>query len=86
MARCRLLQEENEEFEQQVTKLETELSLQKEVSEELKRNLSGIEFTSRFNMLVECTEFISQLNEEMDAMQSEILSLRQQLYNKNESH
>jgi hypothetical protein len=46
LAKCRLLQEENEEFGHQLSEgrihnLENELALQRELTEELKKSLSG---------------------------------------------
>ena len=72
LAKCKLLQEENEEFGLQLSedkfhKLENELALQKELTEELKKGL------------VESNEFVVQLDDEVETMQNEILSLKQQL-------
>jgi len=72
LSKCRLLQEENEEFghqlsEERIHKLENDLALQKEIAEELKKSLQ------------ESTEFVVQLDEDVDAMHKEIFSLKQQL-------
>jgi len=70
LSKCRLLQKENEEFgnqEQQIHKLENELSLQRQLTEELKKSL------------FESNEFVVQFNEEVEAMHSEIFGLKEQL-------
>jgi len=72
LTKCKLLQEENEEFglqlsEEKFHKLENELALQKELTDELKKSLA------------ESNEFVVQLDEEVEAMQNEILLLKQQL-------
>jgi hypothetical protein len=72
LAKCKILQEENEEFghqlaEEKFHKLENELALQKELTEELKKSLQ------------ESNEFVVQLDEEVESMQNEILALKNQL-------
>jgi hypothetical protein len=52
LAKCRLLQEENEEFgrllsEDRLHQLENELALQKQLAEELKKNLKGNKHSTR---------------------------------------
>lgn len=72
MARCRMLIQENHKLGRQVNReliaqLEAELALQKTYSEELKSSWS------------ELNDFIIQLEEEVEDMQSTILVLQQQL-------
>jgi hypothetical protein len=72
LAKCRVLQEENDEFGRQLSEgtLSThkiELNLLKELVAELKRNLS------------ESNEFVLQLDSEVEMMQSRIFELQQQL-------
>ncbi|CAB3977480.1 Pre-mRNA-splicing regulator WTAP [Paramuricea clavata] len=72
MAKCRMLIQENKELGKQlsqgrVAQLEAELALQKKYSEELKTSEA------------ELNEFVIQLDEEVEGMQSTILTLQQQL-------
>ncbi|XP_036295926.1 pre-mRNA-splicing regulator WTAP-like [Pipistrellus kuhlii] len=72
MARCRMLIQENQKLGRQVNQeliaqLEAELALQKKYSEELKSSSD------------ELSDFIVQLEEEVEDMQSTILVLQQQL-------
>ncbi|XP_004645501.2 pre-mRNA-splicing regulator WTAP [Octodon degus] len=72
MAKCRMLIQENQELGRQlsqgrIAQLETELVLQKKYSEELKSSQD------------ELNDFIIQLDEEVEGMQSTILVLQQQL-------
>jgi uncharacterized coiled-coil protein SlyX len=71
MAKCRLLQEENEEFgmklnEGRISKLECELALQKEYSEELKKSLT------------ESNGWVNAIEEDMLRLQATVLQLREQ--------
>uniref|UniRef100_A0AAZ3QGT3 Pre-mRNA-splicing regulator WTAP n=1 Tax=Oncorhynchus tshawytscha TaxID=74940 RepID=A0AAZ3QGT3_ONCTS len=72
MAKCRMLIQENQELGRQISQgriaqLEAELALQKKYSEELKSSQD------------ELNDFIIQLDEEVEGMQSTILVLQQQL-------
>ncbi|XP_077443300.1 pre-mRNA-splicing regulator WTAP [Stigmatopora argus] len=72
MAKCRMLIQENQELGKQqsqgrIAQLEAELALQKKYSEELKSSQD------------ELNDFIIQLDEEVEGMQSTILVLQQQL-------
>ncbi|XP_018421116.1 PREDICTED: pre-mRNA-splicing regulator WTAP isoform X2 [Nanorana parkeri] len=72
MAKCRMLIQENQELGRQlsqgrIAQLEAELALQKKYSEELKSSQD------------ELNDFIIQLDEEVEGMQSTILLLQQQL-------
>ncbi|KAK6489742.1 pre-mRNA-splicing regulator WTAP-like isoform X1 [Huso huso] len=72
MAKCRMLIQENQELGRQlsqgrIAQLEAELALQKKYSEELKSSQD------------ELNDFIIQLDEEVEGMQSTILILQQQL-------
>ncbi|KAJ8270564.1 hypothetical protein GJAV_G00116480 [Gymnothorax javanicus] len=72
MAKCRMLIQENQELGRQlsqgrIAQLEAELALQKKYSEELKISQD------------ELNDFIIQLDEEVEGMQSTILVLQQQL-------
>ncbi|KAJ8355620.1 hypothetical protein SKAU_G00184140 [Synaphobranchus kaupii] len=72
MAKCRMLIQENQELGRQlsqgrIAQLEAELALQKKYSEELKTSQD------------ELNDFIIQLDEEVEGMQSTILVLQQQL-------
>uniref|UniRef100_A0A8C4YZE2 Pre-mRNA-splicing regulator WTAP n=2 Tax=Gadus morhua TaxID=8049 RepID=A0A8C4YZE2_GADMO len=72
MAKCRMLIQENQELGRQlsqgrIAQLEAELALQKKYSEELKGSQD------------ELNDFIIQLDEEVEGMQSTILVLQQQL-------
>ena len=72
MAKCRMLIQENQELGRQlsqgrIAQLEAELALQKKYSEELKSSQD------------ELNDFIIQLDEEVQGMQSTILVLQQQL-------
>ncbi|XP_062325802.1 pre-mRNA-splicing regulator WTAP-like [Osmerus eperlanus] len=72
MAKCRMLIQENQELGRQLSQgrtaqLEAELALQKKYSEELKGSQD------------ELKDFIIQLDEEVEGMQSTILVLQQQL-------
>ncbi len=76
--RIRLLQKENEELGQQLSegqihKLELEISMQRELAEELKRTLDGTFHQKRadfvcflLNFLLESNEFVMQLSEETE--------------------
>ncbi|XP_062912663.1 pre-mRNA-splicing regulator WTAP isoform X2 [Mobula hypostoma] len=72
MAKCRMLIQENQELGRQlsqgrIAQLEAELALQKKYSEELKSSQD------------ELNDFIIQLDEEVEGMQSTIMVLQQQL-------
>jgi uncharacterized coiled-coil protein SlyX len=72
LAKCRLLQAENEEFDtllsdERIHRLENELSLQRELTEELKKGL------------VESNDLVTKLDSEVEVMQQEIFTLRRQL-------
>lgn len=72
MAKCRMLIQENQELGRQlsqgrIAQLEAELALQKKYSEELKSSQDQL------------NDFIIQLDEEVEGMQSTILVLQQQL-------
>ncbi|XP_043241785.1 pre-mRNA-splicing regulator female-lethal(2)D-like isoform X1 [Amphibalanus amphitrite] len=72
MAKCRLLHQENEELGKVVAsgklaKLETDLALQRNLTEEMKKAQS------------EMDELVQELDEDMEGMQSTILHLQQQL-------
>ncbi|KAL5457710.1 hypothetical protein EMCRGX_G034997 [Ephydatia muelleri] len=72
MAKCRNLLQENQELGKQISQgrvaqLEAEISLQKKYTQEVKSALD------------ELSEFVIQLDEEVEAMQSTILHLQQQL-------
>lgn len=72
MAKCRMLIQENQELGRQlsqgrIAQLEAELALQKKYSEELKSSQD------------ELNDFIIQLDEEVEGMQTTILVLQQQL-------
>ncbi|XP_033635817.1 actin cytoskeleton-regulatory complex protein PAN1-like [Asterias rubens] len=72
MSKCRILIQENQELGKQVStgrtaQLEAELALQKKYSEELKASQD------------ELNEFVIQLDEEVEGMQSTICALQQQL-------
>lgn len=72
MAKCRMLIQENQELGRQlsqgrVAQLEAELALQKKYSDELKGSQD------------ELNDFVIQLDEEVEGMQSTILTLQQQL-------
>jgi len=72
MSKCRMLIQENQELGRQlsqgrIAQLEAELALQKKYSEELKSSQD------------ELNDFIIQLDEEVEGMQSTILTLQQQL-------
>ncbi|TRY99601.1 hypothetical protein DNTS_007912 [Danionella cerebrum] len=72
MAKCRMLIQENQELGRQlsqgrIAQLEAELALQKKYSDELKSSQD------------ELNDFIIQLDEEVEGMQSTILVLQQQL-------
>ncbi|XP_048105986.1 pre-mRNA-splicing regulator WTAP [Alosa alosa] len=72
MGKCRMLIQENQELGRQlsqgrIAQLEAELALQKKYSEELKSSQD------------ELNDFIIQLDEEVEGMQSTILTLQQQL-------
>jgi uncharacterized coiled-coil protein SlyX len=71
-AKCRLLQEENEEFgmklnEGRISKLECELALQKEYSEELKKSLT------------ESNGWVTAIEEDLLRLQATVLQLREQV-------
>ncbi|KAG8293198.1 hypothetical protein J6590_023357 [Homalodisca vitripennis] len=72
MAKCRLLYQENEELGRviasgRVAKLEGELALQKSFSEEVKKSQSELD------------EFLQDLDEDVEGMQSTIYYLQQEL-------
>merc|ERR1712048_32922 len=72
MSKCRLLIQENQDLGKQlsqgrIAQLEAELALQKKYSEELKESQD------------ELNEFVIQLDEEVEGMQSTICVLQQQL-------
>lgn len=72
MAKCRQLLQENEEMGKMVTsgkiaKLEGELSMQKALCEEMKKNQ------------IEMDDFVTELDDDMEGMQSTIMTLQQQL-------
>lgn len=72
MAKCRLLQEENEEFglklaEGRIHQLEADLALHKEYCEELKR------------ALLESHQWVVQLDDEVEKLQGAVFSLQAQL-------
>ena len=72
MAKCRQLLQENEEIGKMITsgrlaKLEGELSMQKALCEEMKKNQ------------VEMDDFVQELDDDMEGMQSTIYFLQQQL-------
>jgi uncharacterized coiled-coil protein SlyX len=71
-AKCRLLQEENEEFgmklnEGRISKLDCELALQKEYSEELKKSLT------------ESNGWVTAIEEDLLRLQATVLQLREQV-------
>lgn len=77
MAKCRLLYQENEELGKmtssgRLAKLEGELALQKSFSEEVKKSQ------------VELDEFLQDLDEDVEGMQSTIYYLQQELRKSNE--
>eukprot|EP01116_Phalansterium_solitarium_P020554 TRINITY_DN6108_c1_g1_i1.p1 TRINITY_DN6108_c1_g1~~TRINITY_DN6108_c1_g1_i1.p1 ORF type:complete len:226 (-),score=79.13 TRINITY_DN6108_c1_g1_i1:195-872(-) len=72
VGRCKLLLQENEDLGTQLAEgkthaLENELALQKQVTDELKQSLQ------------ESNTFVTQLDDEVEAMQNELLQLKQQL-------
>ncbi|XP_017961209.1 pre-mRNA-splicing regulator female-lethal(2)D isoform X2 [Drosophila navojoa] len=72
MAKCRLLYQENEELGKmtsngRLAKLETELAMQKNFSEEVKKSQSELD------------DFLQELDEDVEGMQSTILFLQQEL-------
>lgn len=72
MAKCRLLYQENEELGKMISsgrmaKLEGDLALQKNFSEEMKKSQAELD------------EFLLELDEDVEGMQSTILFLQQQL-------
>jgi len=72
MAKCRALQDENEELGRQISegqlhKLSQETALQREYSEELKSSLN------------EANDFVLQLDEETEVLQQTVLTLQRQL-------
>ena len=72
MAKCRQLLQENEEIGKMITsgrlaKLEGELSMQKALCEEMKKNQ------------IEMDDFVQELDDDMEGMQSTIYFLQQQL-------
>ncbi|XP_059052603.1 pre-mRNA-splicing regulator female-lethal(2)D-like isoform X2 [Achroia grisella] len=72
MAKCRLLHQENEDLGRmtssgRIAKLEGDLALQKSLSEEVKKSQS------------EMDEFIQELDEDVEGMQSTVLFLQQEL-------
>jgi len=77
MAKCRQLYQENEDLGKMISsgrlaKLEGELALQKNLSEEMKKNQ------------LEMDDFMTELDEDVEGMQSTILLLQQQLREANE--
>lgn len=101
MAKCRLLYQENEELGRmiasgRIAKLEGELALQKSFSEEVKKSQSGtwngfqnIFFVYSFLLIIHCLteldEFIQDLDEDVEGMQSTIYFLQQELRKARES-
>ncbi|XP_020283851.1 pre-mRNA-splicing regulator female-lethal(2)D-like isoform X2 [Pseudomyrmex gracilis] len=78
MAKCRLLYQENEELGRmiasgRIAKLEGELALQKKFSEEVKKSQSELD------------EFLQDLDEDVEGMQSTIYFLQQELRKARES-
>ncbi|XP_058794137.1 pre-mRNA-splicing regulator WTAP [Phymastichus coffea] len=78
MAKCRLLYQENEDLGRMISsgrtaKLEGELALQKSFSEEVKKSQSELD------------EFLQDLDEDVEGMQSTILFLQQELRKARES-
>ncbi|XP_048510650.1 pre-mRNA-splicing regulator WTAP [Athalia rosae] len=78
MAKCRLLYQENEELGRmiasgRIAKLEGELALQKSFSEEVKKSQSELD------------EFLQDLDEDVEGMQSTIYFLQQELRKAHES-
>ncbi|KAL7738095.1 hypothetical protein ACLKA6_006442 [Drosophila palustris] len=72
MAKCRLLYQENEELGKmtsngRLAKLESELAMQKSFSEEVKKSQSELD------------DFLQELDEDVEGMQSTILFLQQEL-------
>ncbi|XP_055852785.1 pre-mRNA-splicing regulator female-lethal(2)D isoform X2 [Episyrphus balteatus] len=72
MAKCRLLYQENEELGKmtsngRLAKLETELAMQKSFAEEVKKSQSELD------------DFLQELDEDVEGMQSTILFLQQEL-------
>ena len=72
MAKCRQLYQENEDLGKMIAsgwlaKLEGELALQKNLTEEMKKNQ------------LEMDEFMAELDEDVEGMQSTIYYLQQQL-------
>lgn len=72
MAKCRLLYQENEELGKmtsngRMAKLETELAMQKSFAEEVKKSQSELD------------DFLQELDEDVEGMQSTILFLQQEL-------
>ncbi|XP_032292722.1 pre-mRNA-splicing regulator female-lethal(2)D isoform X2 [Drosophila virilis] len=72
MAKCRLLYQENEELGKmtsngRLAKLETELAMQKSFSEEVKKSQSELD------------DFLQEIDEDVEGMQSTILFLQQEL-------
>jgi len=77
MAKCRQLYQENEDLGKMISsgrlaKLEGELALQKNLSEEMKKNQ------------LEMDDFMTELDEDVEGMQSTILLLQQQLREAND--
>merc|ERR1711872_591082 len=77
MAKCRQLYQENEDLGKMIAsgrlaKLEGELALQKNLTEEMKKNQ------------LEMDEFMAELDEDVEGMQSTIYYLQQQLREANE--
>ena len=95
MSKCRLLYQENEELGKmiesgRIAKLEGELALQKNFSEELKKSQSGqtsldlmfnIQNSSKFLMflILELDDILLELDEDVEGMQNTIYFLQQQL-------
>merc|ERR1719323_1147204 len=72
MSKCRLLLQENEDLGKMISsgrlaKLESELAMQKALCEEMKKNQ------------IEMDDFVQELDEDMEGMQSTIYFLQQQL-------
>ncbi|XP_071438770.1 pre-mRNA-splicing regulator WTAP-like isoform X2 [Hetaerina americana] len=79
MAKCRLLYQENEELGRMISsgrlaKLEGELALQKRFSDEVKKSQSELD------------EFLQELDEDVDGMQSTIYYLQQELKKSKEAY
>lgn len=92
MAKCRLLYQENEDLGKMTSNgrlsiLQSDIALQKSFSEEVKKSQSGkILLFYRFNILLtflfeflELDDFLQELDEDVEGMQSTIFFLQQEL-------